>query len=413
MKNQDRSQLWLILSVVFLGFLGISLPYLIFPALFLKSEISILNPNTSETIRAILLGITLAVYPIGQFIGSPILGSLSDDYGRKKILVYSLIFSAFSNFLSGLAISFGLIWLLIFSRFLSGILEGNVAIARAMATELSTISKHESFGKINASSSIAYLIGPLFGGIMTDQTITPLFKISTPFYFITIFLIALSLFTQIFLKNSSINIKVYAQSFFYRINIIKKMKVLLLDKKLSFLIITSTIFTLSVDIFYEFGPVHLTSLFNLSPKDLISYNSLLCLALAVGNGFLPNYLQKKHDVRVCVILSMISFAIFLAMMSFSKHPTNLLILFTLSGLAIGSAVTLLTVKISDRAPAAIQGEIMGFQLSLRVLGDGIICLIGASLLLISSKTILILASFVAISSMLYYLKPPILEKENT
>jgi len=82
--RSDRKQFWVILVIVFLGFIGISMPYLIFPALFLNPAYSFLPTTWGDSSRALFLGITLAAYPLGQFFGSPILGSLSDEYGRKK-----------------------------------------------------------------------------------------------------------------------------------------------------------------------------------------------------------------------------------------------------------------------------------------------------------------------------------------
>ena len=79
-----------------------------------------------------------------------------------------------------------------------------------------------------------------------------------------------------------------------------------------------------------------------------------------------------------------------------------MLLFGLCGLVIGLAVTLITVKISDTAPDTIQGEVMGVQLSLRVLGDAMICLFGGALLLLSPKLILIFAAALAVAVMIYY-----------
>ncbi len=79
-RTTQKKQFWVILIIVFLGFVGISMPYLIFPALFLNPDYSIIPNAWGDTSRAIFLGITLAAYPLGQFLGSPILGSLSDDY---------------------------------------------------------------------------------------------------------------------------------------------------------------------------------------------------------------------------------------------------------------------------------------------------------------------------------------------
>lgn len=81
-----------------------------------------------------------------------------------------------------------------------------------------------------------------------------------------------------------------------------------------------------------------------------------------------------------------------------------MLLFALSGLAIGLAITLITVKISDSVSDAIQGEVMGVQVSLRVLGDAIICLLGGVSLLLSSKLILLVAAGMSICAMLYFAK---------
>lgn len=138
-ETKQKRQFWVILTIIFLGFLGISMPYLIFPALFLNPAYSILPTGWSQSSHALFLGITLAAYPLGQFIGSPILGALSDDYGRKQVLAGSLIVSAIANLFTGFAIDWHFLGLLIASRFIAGIMEGNIAIARVMATD---IKKH-------------------------------------------------------------------------------------------------------------------------------------------------------------------------------------------------------------------------------------------------------------------------------
>ena len=201
-QAKQKRQFWVILVIVFIGFLGISMPYLIFPSLFLNPAYSILPESWGGSSRALFLGITLAAYPLGQFIGSPILGSLSDDYGRKQLLSGSLLISAICNLFSGLAIEWHHLGLLIASRFAAGLMEGNVAIARAMAADITTISKHETFGKINAAASIAYLLGPLLGGLMTEKDLFEDLTFSTPFYFTCILFFCLAGLSAITLKTT-------------------------------------------------------------------------------------------------------------------------------------------------------------------------------------------------------------------
>lgn len=387
-----------------MGFLGISMPYLIFPALFLNPAYTILPASWSESSRALFLGVTLAAYPLGQFIGSPILGALSDDYGRKRLLQGSLLVTALCNLVTGFAIEWHYLGWLIVSRFMAGLMEGNIAIARAMAADIKTISKHETFGKINAAASIAYLLGPLLGGLMTDKALWEGLTTATPFYFICILFICLAGLSALVLEKEVTNNPVAVRTISQRINIIKRMSVLFSNKYLRFLMVTATLFALAVDIFYEFGPVYLTVKWGLDPSQLIIYNGVLCLALAVGNGWLPTFFSARISKRVAILCSIGGFALFILGIVLTDSTLLMLVLFALSGLAIGLATTLITVKISDSVSDVIQGEVMGVQISLRVLGDALICLFGGALLLLSSKLILIVAAVMSIVAITYYAK---------
>jgi MFS family permease len=380
------------------------MPYLIFPSLFLNPDYSILDASWNESSRAILLGVTLAAYPLGQFIGSPILGSLSDDYGRKRLLWGSLLVSAVCNLFTGFAIAWHNLELLILGRFLAGLMEGNIAIARAMAADLKLISKHEAFGKINAAASIAYLIGPLLGGLMTDTNLSASLTTSTPFYFICMLFIFLAGLSAMVLKNEEPGKKIAPRTFLERINLIKRLSQLFSNKWLQFLIITSTCFTLAVDIFFEFGPVFLTVKWSLNPAQLVLYNVVLCLSLIAGNGWLPAFIASRMiSNRSAIIYSTGGFTLLLIGMVLTDSSEVMIGLFILSGFVIGLASTLFTVKISNSVPDSIQGEVMGVQTSLRVLGDALICLSGGALLLLSSKIILIAAAFLSIASTAYYI----------
>lgn len=401
-SHKQHKQFWVILSIVFLSFLGISIPYLIFPALFLNPEYSILSDNTGASTQALLLGVTLAVYPLGQFIGSPILGALSDDYGRKRLLSSSLFVAAVCNLFTGVAIEGHQIGLLILSRFLAGLMEGNIAIARAMAADLTLIPKEKTFGKINASASIAFILGPFLGGVMTDKSLLASLTPSTPFYFICFFFFGLSILASLMLDQENLSLEKEVRTIWQRINIPKRLSILFKNQRLRFLMITSTVFTLAVDIFYEFGPVFLTIKWTLNPSDLIFYNGILCLALALGNGWLPTFASSFITKRQAIIGSSGGFAALLIALVLIESPFLMYLFFAISGLLIGLIVTTITVKISDSVPSSIQGEVMGVQIALRVLGDALICLCGGAMLLVSPQLILFLAAGLSVASMAYY-----------
>ncbi len=400
-KKQQKRQFWLIWTIVFLGFFGISMPYLIFPPLFLNPEYSFLPGQWGTTARAVLLGITLSGYPLGQFVGAPILGALSDEYGRKPLLVASLAVTSVCSVVMGVSVEIHHLALLIIARFLAGFMEGNIAIARAMCTDFTALSKQETFGKINAAAAMAYLTGPLLGASMADKQIFGRLSTSTPFYLMAVLTLLLAILTFWVLEKSKGTSLAQRKTLKEQFNLFGRLKRLFSNKVLKVFMIASTYFTLGVDIFYEFAPVYLTAKWLLVPSSLIIYNGLLCLGLILGNGWLPVFISSRGSSRLATLWAMFSFSLLLFLILVNDSPLLMMGCFFLIGIVIGIVVTLLTVKISDASSDSIQGEVLGTQVSLRVLGDGIICLLGGVFLIFSPKIILLVASILSIGTMIY------------
>ena len=117
-------------------------------------------------------------------------------------------------------------------------MEGNVAIARAMASEMKSISKHRTFGAINAAASIAFLLGPLLGGILTDASFYKGFTFSTPFYLTFILFLTLSFISMLTLEERKADAEpVKMQSLGERFNLIKRLSHLFKNKRLKFLMV--------------------------------------------------------------------------------------------------------------------------------------------------------------------------------
>src|SRR5262249_1316455 len=148
-----------------------------------------------------------------------------------------------------------------------------------------------------------------------------------------------------------------SRSIWSRFNLVKRLGVLFQNKSLRFFLLVSTLFTLAIDIFYEFGPVYLTDKWVLGPAQLIIYNAVLWFSLAVGNGWFASYFSKRYSSWYGIIGSTAGLAFFLLGMVVTDRSYAMLALFGLSGLVIGLGVTLLTVKISDSASESIQGEV--------------------------------------------------------
>ena len=115
--------------------------------------------------NAFVIGVLGAAYPIMQFLGAPMLGRLSDRYGRKPVLIISQI-GTFAGFLMlGFA---NMLWLIFLSRIIDGISGANIATAQAAISD-STNEKNrtQGLGLIGAAFGLGFIIGPViaFGAL--------------------------------------------------------------------------------------------------------------------------------------------------------------------------------------------------------------------------------------------------------
>ncbi|MER7132121.1 MFS transporter [Streptosporangium saharense] len=158
-----------------IGYVGTAMPYPIFAPLFLGENSAI--ARSSLLSPTLLFALLMAVYPLGTLVGSVYLGRLSDRAGRKSVIFYTLIVAAGTNALSGYAIASQSYFLLFFARFLTGLCEGNISVARAVLTDLDLgAEKAVAFGYLSSAGYAGYLTGPLLGGFLSHLSF------SAPFF---------------------------------------------------------------------------------------------------------------------------------------------------------------------------------------------------------------------------------------
>ncbi|WP_158534850.1 MFS transporter [Mucilaginibacter hurinus] len=163
------------------------------------------------------LGLLTAAFSIAQFFATPLLGSLSDKWGRKPVLIISLIGTCASFILFAQAQS---LIILFAARILDGVTSGNISVAQAMISDISSKEdRAKNFGILSSAFGFSFVAGPAIGGLLSQ------YGLHMPFYFAAAIALVGVLLTTFLLKETNQNKQgksLHHFSFISLITILKK-----------------------------------------------------------------------------------------------------------------------------------------------------------------------------------------------
>lgn len=382
-----KKSLFSVMLVVLFSSAGIALPYPILAPLFLN-EVSALT-TFADLPSKILLGIILAIYPLGVIFGSSVLGAASGIYGRKKTLVITLVLTVVGYVLSALAVIAESFLLLVLARFITGIFSGNISIAKAVAVDLSpTLDKTYTFNLVNATSYLGWLLGPLAGGLLA------IYGLDMVFYFAAaVLMIALLSVTRVLPSDelSSKEPTVKFRQLFSKQNSFA----LLANKQIRRIFLIYLLATLGLNAYYEFYPVWLVEKFDFSSPDIGYITVVLTLFMTITSVFFVKQLKYLLGLKFGAIVGMVLMALL-----FFLHPllsaTAVWPIYALTGVAIAIFNGLLPVYISEQYHNIEQGQLMGLITTVFSLANVLIALVGSVLALFGAHWAIIFGAILLI-----------------
>lgn len=112
----------------------------------------------------------IALYSLLQFATAPLIGRLSDRYGRKPLMAWTMLGTVLGHALLGIADS---LWLVIVSRAILGVMAGNLGVAFAYASDITTEDQRaKAIGTLSAAFGMGFMFGPGIGGLLAGADVT-------------------------------------------------------------------------------------------------------------------------------------------------------------------------------------------------------------------------------------------------
>jgi DHA1 family tetracycline resistance protein-like MFS transporter len=357
-----RSRLTTIFLIVFVDILGFGL---ILPLL----------PYYAETYGATtwVTGLLVASYAAAQLIGAPLLGRLSDRFGRRPVLLLSILGTAAGFLILALAEPIGqtlgglfgaaaavngfIIAIMFFSRILDGLTGGNISVAQAYITDVTdTESRAKGLGLLGAAFGFGFIIGPAAGGLLST------WGYAVPAYvaaaLATLNVIAVYLFLPESLTNArraemaskprpEISLRALAAAF-------NRPRVGPILHTRFFYGLAFAMFTSIFSLYAAGGPL------NLSPQSTGFVLAYVGVLSAIVQGFAIGKLAKRYPEVTLMLASAVAMVV--GFFLWGLVPNVLLLLIVLLPLSIGGGV--MNTILSSVLTKAVPGEEVGGTLGL-------------------------------------------------
>jgi DHA1 family tetracycline resistance protein-like MFS transporter len=367
-----KNPLPVILFTIFIDLLGVGILIPVIPQL-------LANPHSSEYLLPagytlaqgyILLGFLTAIFPIAQFFATPILGQLSDTFGRRKILALSIIGTS----LSYVAFAFGIITknlpLLFFSRAFDGITGGNIAVAQAAVADI-TDPQHRArnFGLIGAAFGLGFIIGPYIGGKLSDPAVVSWFSASTPFWFAAALsflnFISILLFFPETRALAAAKLRIDWNRAFH--NIVQAFRI----KGMRAIFTTMFLFNGGFTFYTTFFAVFLITKFNYTQGNIGDYFAYVGIWVAIVQAVITRLVAKKFSEYQVLCISIIANGLLIFSYLLVTQAWQMYWIVPFFSLFIGLTMANSTALISKSASAEIQGEVLGINASVQALAQSI------------------------------------------
>lgn len=368
-KNQKI--LTILFFTLLLDMIGIGMLIPVIPSIFTDPDsASFLLQGHSEQSQLLLAGLLTAVAGLMQFVAAPLLGELSDAFGRKKLLILGVGFLAFSQLLFGVGIEFHLLWLLFVSRIVAGLAGANFSIAQAAIADITEPrNRARNFGLIGAAFGLGFILGPILSAWLIGLT----GDVASPFWVAASLGVVNVISAVLFLPET--HLVRGALQHFHILKGVRNIQVAWRDKQARPVYLASFFTTSGFTFLTSFVSIFLVVALGFSEQDNGVFFAAIGVWMIFTQAVVLRFLAKKFTEKQ--ILRAMLPILALSVMAFPFVPSSVFVYLLIPFLAVPNGLITANMGslISKSVSAGKQGAALGINGSLMALAQGVIPLV--------------------------------------
>ncbi|MBI4395365.1 MAG: MFS transporter [Candidatus Omnitrophica bacterium] len=320
------------------------------------------------------IGLLYSIFSLAQLIFSPIWGGLSDQFGRRPIMIISTLGASFAYLIFGLAHTLALLFI---SRLIAGIMGGNISTAQAYVADVTTHEdRAKGMGMIGAAFGIGFVVGPAIGTVLIHPAFLKLFHIvpenefALPGFFAASLSLA-SFLLVLFKLPETVKREANDGTKMIRTGIFTKTFWQNISKGTGFfplLILSMFLFSFAQASLYSSFPLFCMQQLNLSATEVGTFFVYMGFIAIVIQGILIKPLEKKFGEKNLFLVGNILMVLGFVLLPFSVSKETMALFLSL--MSIGGSLNGPTLNslISKEADPSQVGATMGTSQGIASLG---------------------------------------------